>query len=516
MSDLKQKPVVLLILDGLGIASSGPGNALSLADTPNLDRLLSTYPKSILKCSGPHAGLPEGQMGNSEVGHLNIGAGRIVYQDILRISLALEQGDMESNPVLDDLLSSIRPGSSLHLMGLVSDGGVHSLQEHLHGLLDILRRKNSPDIYVHCFLDGRDTSPTSGAEYLSRLKKHMEKNSFGRIATVMGRFYAMDRDKRWERTREAYETLTLGRGKEVRDPVQGIKDSYNEGVTDEFVRPLVVLTDEGKPVSVLEDGDGVIFFNFRADRARQLTQSLFDEHFSEFKRRKKPSLSIATMTEYDKNFNLPVLFPPEKMTNILGEVLEEHSLTQLRISETEKYAHVTYFFNGGREEPFAGEKRLLIPSPREIPTYDHKPEMSAYEVSRSLCGQISERGFNFYVCNLANLDMVGHTGNITAAIKACEAVDECTGLIAKTVSEQQGILLITSDHGNAEDMLDEKGKPKTAHSTNSVPLVLVCDSEAIKLRSEGILADIAPTILDLWNLTKPAEMNGTSLLARKD
>ncbi len=516
MFDPNQKPVVLLILDGLGIASSGPGNALSQSDTPNLDRLLSTYPKSTLKCSGPSVGLPEGQMGNSEVGHLNIGAGRVVYQDILRISLALEQGRLEKNPVLDDLLNSIRPGSSLHLMGLVSDGGVHSLQEHLHGLLYILQRKNLPDAYVHCFLDGRDTSPTSGAEHVSHLQKHMEKNSFGRIATVMGRFYAMDRDKRWERTKEAYEALTLGRGIEIRDPVQGIKDSYRDGITDEFVRPMVVLTDEGKPVSVLEDGDGVIFFNFRADRARQLTQSLFDEHFSEFKRQERPGLSIATMTEYDKNFNLPVLFPPEKMTNILGEVLAKHSLTQLRIAETEKYAHVTYFFNGGREEPFAGEKRQLIPSPREIPTYDHKPEMSAYEVTRSLCRQISERGFNFYVCNLANLDMVGHTGNIAAAIKACEAVDECTGLIAKNVSEQQGVLLITSDHGNAEDMLDEKGNPKTAHSTNSVPLVLACDSETFELRSEGILADIAPTILDLLNLTKPAEMNGTSLLAKKD
>ncbi len=506
--------LVLLMLDGWGIAPAGPGNAFSLAFTPTLDHILDTYPCSSLLCSGPRVGLPQGQMGNSEVGHLNIGAGRVVYQDIMRISLALEEGKLEQNPVLENLLDSLPQDSTLHLMGLVSDGGVHSLQEHLHGLLTILGRKNISSVLVHCFLDGRDTSPTSGAGYVDRLRDFMKICGTGRIATVMGRYYAMDRDKRWERTREAYDCLTLGRAETVRDPVQAIQDSYSRGVTDEFVKPMVVTGENNLPAGTLEDNDAVLLFNFRADRARQLTQALYSKNFQKFNRSKVPELTVVTMTEYDKNFGLPVLFPPETLHNILGEIVSCNSLTQLRIAETEKYAHVTYFFNGGREEPFPGEERVLIPSPREVPTYDHKPEMSAFEVTEKLSSLIRQEKYNLYVCNLANLDMVGHTGNILAAVKACEAVDKCTLSVLEAVQEKGGILLLTSDHGNSEDMLDEFGSPKTAHSTNPVPFCMINNS-GHKLRSEGILADIAPTILDLWSIELPAEMDGNSLLYKE-
>jgi len=516
MSESRQKPIILLILDGWGTAPPGPGNAVSQARTPVLDRIEAGYPRSVLKCFGPHVGLPEGQMGNSEVGHLNIGAGRIVYQDILRISLALDQGSMEDNPVFNEILKNIRPDCSLHLMGLVSDGGVHSLQEHLHGLLDILSRKEVNRVYVHCFMDGRDTSPTSGADFVDRLQKHMDKTVTGRIATVMGRYYAMDRDKRWERTREAYEALTLGRGSPVQDPVRAIRESYEQGITDEFIKPMVVTCEDGSPRATLQDGDGVIFFNFRADRARQLTRALYEKNFSEFMRNNSSELFIATMTEYDKSFGLPALFPPEKMDNILGEVLAAKGLSQLRIAETEKYAHVTYFFNGGREEPFVGEKRTLIPSPREISTYDQKPEMSALEVTEALCRQVEKQEFDLYVCNLANLDMVGHTGNIQAAIRACETVDQCVERIVQAALDQDGVVLLTSDHGNADDMLDQDGSPKTAHSCNPVPFSLISASELWGLRETGILADIAPTILDLWSLAQPVEMGGKSLLAKKE
>ncbi|WP_028573861.1 2,3-bisphosphoglycerate-independent phosphoglycerate mutase [Desulfonatronovibrio hydrogenovorans] len=512
MPDSAGNPVLLLILDGWGLAPEGPGNAISQAATPNLDLIARNYPSTTLQCSGPHVGLPEGQMGNSEVGHLNIGAGRIVYQDIMRINLAIEQGELENNQNLDTLLSRTGPQGRLHLMGLVSDGGVHSLQNHLHSLITIARQKKVARVFIHCFLDGRDTSPLSGAEFVADLEKHLNRTGLGQVATITGRFYAMDRDRRWDRTRQAYDALTLGIGIKAHDPVQAIKDSYERGETDEFVKPHVMVDHENNPIATLQDGDGVIFFNFRADRARQLTSALYDPGFTGFERLSFPRLNIITMTRYDKNFGLPVLFPPERMKNILAEVISQQGLTQLRIAETEKYAHVTYFFNGGVETPFAGEERVLIPSPREVPTYDLKPEMSVFQVTDVLVKSIRQKKSHLYVCNFANLDMVGHTGNISATIKACQAVDECVGRVMEAMADQNGLILLTADHGNADDMVDGTGRVKTSHSLNPVPLCLVSGFEKLELGPGGILADIAPTILDLWNIQKPREMTGKSLV----
>jgi 2,3-bisphosphoglycerate-independent phosphoglycerate mutase len=449
------------------------------------------------------------------VGHLNIGAGRIVYQDIMRINMAIEKGELHQNESLNSLINRLKPDGRLHFMGLVSDGGVHSLQKHLHSLISIVRDKGLKNVFVHCFLDGRDTSPTRGADYVADLENYLKQAGLGRIASIAGRYYAMDRDKRWERTKMAYDALTLGEALQAHDPVQLIKDSYGRGETDEFVKPHVLVDSDNKPVATLQDGDGVIFFNFRADRARQLTKALYDQDFSEFERQKKTRLQMVTMTRYDKSFGLPVLFPPERMKNILGEVISAKNFTQLRIAETEKYAHVTYFFNGGVEKPFAGEERILIPSPRDVPTYDFKPEMSVFEVTDTLVQKINHQGFDFYVCNFANLDMVGHTGSVPATIKACEAVDKCVGRVRQALLDQGGTMLMTADHGNADDMLDEAGKVKTSHSLNPVPLCLVCDLKNLILRDDGILADIAPTVLDLWNLSKPDEMTGQSLIKRK-
>ncbi len=512
MADTEKMPILLLILDGWGYAPDGPGNAISQAPTPALDRITAKNPMTTLKCSGPHAGLPQGQMGNSEVGHMNIGAGRIVYQDIMRINLAIENGELADNKNLDMLLKQTAPQGRLHLMGLVSDGGVHSLQTHLHSLVEIAREKGVKQVFIHCFMDGRDTSPTSGAGFISELQDHLRQTGIGRIATVAGRYYAMDRDSRWERTEAAYNALTMGEGIQAADPVQLIRDSYNRGEEDEFIKPHVIVDSDNRPVAMLEDGDGVIFFNFRADRARQLTRALFYPAFKEFERQKFPEINIVTMTMYEKAFGLPVLFAPEKMQNILGEAISHRGLTQLRIAETEKYAHVTYFFNGGIEEPFAGEERILVPSPREVATYDLKPEMSVFEVTDKLVSLIRKRQFNFYVCNFANLDMVGHTGSIPATIKACEAVDHCVDEAVRAMLDLGGAVILTADHGNADDMMDEAGKVKTSHSLNPVPLCLVSSNSHTGLRADGILADIAPTILELWGVDKPDEMTGSSLL----
>jgi 2,3-bisphosphoglycerate-independent phosphoglycerate mutase len=452
-------------------------------------------------------------MGNSEVGHLNLGAGRIVYQDIMRINLAIEDGSLAGNPVLSEFIAEVasRKGT-VHLMGLVSDGGVHSMQTHAEALLRIFRDAGIGKTAVHAFLDGRDTPPTSGRGYVADLQKFMDDIGYGTMATVSGRYYAMDRDRRWERTELAYDAVTSGIGIPCDDPVRAVEEAYAAGENDEFVSPRVIMQD-GAPAACINDGDGVLFFNFRADRARQLTRALFDPEFSFFNRRKTPNLAaMVTMTRYEADFGLPVLFPPQHPERILGEVVSERGAHQLRIAETEKYAHVTYFFNGGREEPFKGEERILIPSPREVATYDQKPEMSVYEVTDNLCRAVESGRFDLIVCNLANLDMVGHSGIIPAAIRACEAVDECVGRITRAVGAAGGEILLTADHGNADDMLDEAGNPKTAHSLNRVPAVLVTDRKELALRTPGRLADVAPTILDRMGIPRPKEMTGQSLL----
>jgi 2,3-bisphosphoglycerate-independent phosphoglycerate mutase len=506
-----KKTCALLILDGWGKAAAGPGNAVSQASTPNMDRLLAEHPKGELRCMGRDVGLPDGQMGNSEVGHLNLGAGRIVYQDIMRINLAIEDGSLAHNPVLLDLAARAKRGSGrVHLLGLVSDGGVHSMQSHLEALIRALAGQKVADVCVHAFLDGRDTPPRSGLGYVEELDAFLLRAGAGRIATVTGRYYAMDRDQRWERVREAYEALTAGQGRTAPSAAQAVRDAYAAGENDEFVRPRVILQD-GQPAGLIGDNDAVIFFNFRADRARELTRALTEKDFTGFERKARPKLSaFATMTRYDMNFDLPVLFPPVSLDRILGQIVSEEGLTQLRTAETEKYAHVTYFFNGGQETPFPGEDRELLPSPKDVPTYDFKPEMSVFKVTDTLVAALEAGKYDLVVCNFANLDMVGHTGIIPAAIKACEAVDQCLGRVMDVVAAREGTLLVTADHGNAEDMLDESGNVKTSHSLNPVPFVYVGPRQ-VTVRN-GRLADVAPTILDIMNLPKPAEMTGETLL----
>ncbi len=508
-----KKPCVLLILDGWGKAAPGPGNAVSLARTPRMDRLLADHPRGELKCMGRDVGLPDGQMGNSEVGHLNLGAGRIVYQDIMRINLAIEDGSLAVSPALTALAEAAKAGSGrVHLMGLVSDGGVHSMQSHLEALVETLAGHGVADVCVHAFLDGRDTPPRSGLGYVEQLEAFLARLGTGRIATVTGRYYAMDRDQRWERVEQAYAALTEGRGLTAASPVEAVREAYAAGENDEFVKPRVVLRD-GKPSGLVGDGDAVLFFNFRADRARELTRALTEDAFTGVTRPRRPALSsFVTMTRYDKTFDLPALFPPVSLDRILGQLVSERGLTQLRTAETEKYAHVTYFFNGGQETPFPGEDRELLPSPKDVPTYDFKPEMSVYKVTDTLVAALDSGKYDLVVCNFANLDMVGHTGVIPAAVKACEAVDECLGRVMDCVAKLGGTLLVTADHGNAEDMLDENGNVKTAHSLNPVPFVYV-GPEAVRVR-DGRLADVAPTILDIMGIPQPAEMTGASLLVR--
>jgi 2,3-bisphosphoglycerate-independent phosphoglycerate mutase len=510
------KPTLLLILDGWGMAPPGPGNAIDRARTPTLDGLWSTYPWAPLSCSGLAVGLPEGQMGNSEVGHMNIGAGRIVYQDIVRINMAIEEGTLHQNRVLLEMLERVRSrGGAVHLAGLVSPGGVHSLQTHLHALLGLCKSRGARAV-VHAILDGRDTPPSSGLGYVRELQEFMRSEGVGRIATVSGRYYAMDRDKRWERTAKAYEAVVSGRGILETDPVQAIAAAYEEGENDEFLRPRVIMGSDG-PVATLDDGDGFMFFNFRADRARQLTRALFDPGFTGFERRKRPELaSLVTMTRYEAGFGLPVAFPPVQLSRIMGELVSEAGLAQLRIAETEKYAHVTYFFNGGEERCYPGEERIMVPSPRDVPTYDKKPEMSVLEVTDRLCEAIRSQRFALIVCNFANLDMVGHTGIIEAAVRAAETVDRCLARVMEAVLESDSRMFVTSDHGNAEEMIDREGGVQTAHSTNQVPFFWVeGDHGGLRLRGQGVLGDIAPTILELWSMEKPREMTGSSLIERE-
>lgn len=506
---MAKKPVMLMILDGWGLGEDYPGNGVKLANTPNFDRLMRENPNTTVEASGQFVGLPEGQMGNSEVGHLNIGAGRVVYQDLPRITNAIESGEIFKNETILAGLENIKLNKSkIHLVGLVSDGGVHSHVKHLYGLLKMMKKNDVEDVYIHVILDGRDVAPTAGKAQVEELQNKIEEIGVGKIATVSGRYYTMDRDKRWDRTELAYDALTLGQGEKNVDPVLAIKKSYNEDITDEFMLPTVIVEDE-KPIATIDDSDTVLFFNFRPDRARQITRALVDQNFIGFERKKTVSTFYITMTEYDTTMpNVNVLYTSEIPMNTLSQFVSTKGLYQMKIAETEKYAHVTFFLNGGIEEPYMNEDRALIPSPK-VATYDMEPEMSAQEVKEEVLNRLNMDKYDLIVVNFANPDMVGHTGIIPAVTKALETVDGYMGEVLETLNEKGGVALITADHGNAEKLLDENGNPFTAHTTNRVPLILVGEDRKL---NEGKLADIAPTLLELMDLEKPKEMTGNSLL----
>ncbi|MCI8700070.1 MAG: 2,3-bisphosphoglycerate-independent phosphoglycerate mutase [Clostridia bacterium] len=511
---MEKKPIMLMILDGFGANDNKDGNAVELANTPNIDKLMKKYPTATGYTSGLSVGLPEGQMGNSEVGHTNIGAGRIVYQELTRITKSIEDGNFFSIPEFIEAIDNCKKHSSkLHIMGLVSDGGVHSHVRHLYGLLEMAKRRDFEDVYVHCFLDGRDTPPSSADGYISSLEEKMREKGVGKIASLSGRFYSMDRDKRWERVQKCYDALVNGKGNKAGSAIKAIEASYQKEVFDEFVEPTIICNGE-TPVAQIENNDSVIFFNFRPDRAREITRALVDKDFDGFET-KPLNLYFVCFTNYDETLpKVNIAFKKEPLVNTFGEVVSKEGLTQLRIAETEKYAHVTFFFNGGEEKQYPGEDRILVPSPK-VETYDRKPEMSAYEVTDKVVEAIKSEKYNCIILNFANPDMVGHTGNLEAAISAVEAVDECVGKVVEAMLEKNGTILITADHGNAEQMIDYKtGDPHTAHTTNPVPLILVSNEEKNKIKS-GKLADLAPTLLELLGIQKPEEMTGESLLIKE-
>ena len=506
------KLTMLMILDGFGINEKEEGNGVKQANIPHLNEILTKNPNTIIHTSGLEVGLPEGQMGNSEVGHTNIGAGRIIYQDLAKITKAIEDGDFFSTPEFVKAIENCRANNSkLHLMGLLSNGGVHSHNRHLYGLLELAKRKDFEDVYVHCFMDGRDTPPASGENYISELEEKIKEKGVGQIATLSGRFYAMDRDKRWERVEEAYNAMVNGVGEKATSAVSAIEESYQKEVFDEFVKPTVITNKSGDPVAKIEDGDSVIFFNFRPDRAREITRAIVDKEFDGFET-KKLNTYFVCMTPYDETMpNVEIAYRKEEIRNTFGEYISRRGLKQLRIAETEKYAHVTFFFNGGEEKQYEGEDRILVPSPK-VETYDLKPEMSAYEVCDKVVEAIKSEKYDSIILNFANPDMVGHTGNTDAVIKALEAIDECVQKVVDAVKEVNGTLLITADHGNCEQMIDYKtGEPQTAHTTNPVPLTIVGLPSNKKIK-EGRLADLAPTMLDIMGLEKPDEMTGESLI----
>lgn len=506
-----RKPVALIILDGFGYLPTDRGNAVKHANTPVFDSIFQNYSHTLIGASGEDVGLPDGQMGNSEVGHLNIGAGRIVYQELTRITKEIREGSLFTNPALLEAMENAKKeGRALHLMGLLSDGGVHSHNSHIEGLLLMAKQQGVKDVYVHAFMDGRDTPPQSGKDYIVQLENFMKTHGIGKILTVSGRYYAMDRDKRWDRVKLAYDAIVKADAPKADSALSCIEASYNENVTDEFVLPTVI----GEGLTTLSAHDSVIFFNFRPDRARELTRAIVDRDFDGFEREYFETTYV-TMTQYDKTMpNVIVAYTPQTLDNTLGEYIASKGKTQLRIAETEKYAHVTFFFNGGREEAYTNEERILVPSPK-VATYDLKPEMSAYEVTDRLINDLETNPKDLIVLNFANPDMVGHTGVFEAAVKAVETVDICLGKVLDKIKSLGGVAFITADHGNAEQMFDDLGGPFTAHTTNKVPFVMVDDvNKNIKLRDGGRLCDFAPTILEVMGLEKPEQMTGISLLIK--
>jgi len=509
----KQAPLALIVLDGFGYRAEREGNAIALAKMPYYHELLEKYPHTLIEASGECVGLPPGVMGNSNVGHFCLGAGRVVLTDIERINHAIKSGEFFHNPALNAAMeNATKHDRALHLMGLLSDGLVHSSQEHAYALLQMAKDREVRRVFVHCFLDGRDTPPSSAEKYVAAMQNKCREFGVGEIATVVGRYYAMDRDKHWERTERAYRLLVHGEGLRTNDPLAAIRQSYEHDVTDEFIEPMVVVRDGGEPVTTIHDGDSVIFFNFRADRARQITAALAVPGFDAFPTPQRPPVHLVCFAVYDKNYPLPVAFPPARPTNVLAEVFAGLGVRNFRLAETEKYAHVTYFFNGGVEQEFPFEKRLLIPSPR-VATYDLVPEMSAFKITDKLLRAIEGNEADVFIVNFANPDMVGHTGMLDKTIEACQYVDTCLGWITKAMRTARGTTLITADHGNAEQMLDLKtGQPHTAHTSNPVPFHLIDeDSYGVKLREGGALEDVAPTMLGLLGIEKPEEMTGRDL-----
>lgn len=509
---MKNRQYLLMIMDGVGLNDEEKGNAFKLANTPNLDRLTIKYPNTYVQTSGMAVGLPEGQMGNSEVGHTNIGAGRIVYQELTRITKQIQDGDFYNNKELKIAMENVKKNNSaLHLLGLVSDGGVHSHIDHLIALLEMAKREGLEKVFVHAILDGRDTPPTSAVDYVKKLEEKMKEIGVGKIATLSGRYYAMDRDNRWERVKLAYDAIAYGKGEEYKIAQKAIETSYEAQEFDEFVKPVVLTDSEDKPLATIGDNDSVIYFNFRPDRARELTKAFMLPEFDAFERKDINNLTFVNMTQYDESIKtVSVAYKPQVLVNTFGEYISKKGYTQLRIAETEKYAHVTFFFNGGKEEPYEGEQRILINSPK-VATYDLKPEMSAYEVAESLVKVIEDKTCDVIIVNFANGDMVGHTGNLEKAIEAVEALDECVGKVISKIEEVGGEALITADHGNCEQMLDLKtGEPITSHSTFDVPLIVV--SDRVKTLKPGRLCDLTPTLLTMMNEEIPSEMTGESLV----
>jgi 2,3-bisphosphoglycerate-independent phosphoglycerate mutase len=510
----KTSPVALIILDGFGCRDEKKGNAVAQAKKPNFDRYWKTFPHNHLTACGEAVGLPEGQMGNSEVGHLNIGAGRIVYQSLTRVNIAIREGEFEKNETLVGAMNHVKKhGTSLHLFGLLSDGGVHSHIDHMFALLRLAAKEGVEKVYVHAFLDGRDVGPQTAEGFIQSTLDVMKEVGVGEFATISGRYYSMDRDKRWERVEKSYRAMVYGEGPTYTNPLDVVKDSYEKGIYDEFVIPSVITRENGEPVATIKDNDAVIFYNFRPDRAIQISNTFTNEDFRPFDRGPMypKNLFFVCMTHFSETVNGYVAFKPTNLDNTLGEVLSKNGLKQLRIAETEKYPHVTFFMSGGREEKFPGEERILIDSPK-VPTYDLKPEMSAYEVTEALIKEIEADKFDAIILNYANPDMVGHSGMLEPTIKAVEAVDECLGRVVDLILEKGGTAIITADHGNADEVVTLEGEPMTAHTTNPVPVIVT--KQGIELRDGGILGDLAPTMLDLLGIEKPVEMTGTSLIKK--